>query len=111
MKIYDTANRLAEEIKTSEEYQNYMMAKQAMALNPALKSKIQEFETQRYELQITAMQTGKQDQEKQQKLQELYAELIQIDEIKRYFDAELKFNIIFADVNKIIGEAVRELMQ
>ena len=111
MEIYDTANKLAEEIKASEEYQNYKMAKQTIALNPISKEKIKEFESRRYEIQIEMMQIGKQNQEKQQELQELYAELIQSDEIRRYFDAELKFNIIFADVNKIIGEAVREIME
>ena len=29
MNIYDTANKLAQEIKSSEEYVNYKMAKQA----------------------------------------------------------------------------------
>ena len=33
MNIYDTANRLAIEIKQSEEYVNYKMAKQALNLN------------------------------------------------------------------------------
>ena len=33
MNIYDTANRLAQEIKQSEEYMNYKMAKQALKLN------------------------------------------------------------------------------
>ena len=33
MNVYDTANRLASEIKQSEEYMNYKMAKQALNLN------------------------------------------------------------------------------
>ena len=38
MNIYDTANRLASEIKQSEEYMNYKMAKQALNLNTELKN-------------------------------------------------------------------------
>ena len=41
MNIYDTANRLAGEIKQSEEYMNYKMAKQTLDLKPDLKKKIQ----------------------------------------------------------------------
>ena len=41
MNVYDTANRLASEIKESEEYVNYKMAKQALSLNSELKSKIE----------------------------------------------------------------------
>ena len=36
MNIYDTANRLASEIKNSEEYNNYKMAKETIKLKPEL---------------------------------------------------------------------------
>ena len=111
MNVYDTANRLAAEIKQSEEYVNYKMAREALALNPNLKKKIGEFEVARYEAQLTQMQTGKEDVEKTNKMKELYAELIQIEDAKKYFDAEMKFNIVLSDVNKIIGEAVRDVIQ
>ena len=111
MNIYDTANQLAQEIKQSEEYKNYKMAKQTINLNTSLKEKMMQFEQKRYETQLLAMQTGKQNEEKYKEMQELYAELIEIDEAKRFFEAETKFNIIIADVNKIIGEAIRDVMQ
>ena len=111
MNVYDTANRLAAEIKQSEEYVNYKMAREALALNPNLKKEIGEFEVARYEAQLTQMQTGKEDVEKRNKMKELYAELIQIEDAKKYFDAEMKFNIVLSDVNKIIGEAVRDVIQ
>lgn len=110
MNVYDTANRLAQEIKQSEEYMNYKMAKEAINLNIELKNKIEEFEKARYEAQIEELQTGKENPEKVKKVEMLYMELFQIDEAKRYFDAEMKFNLIVADVNKIIGEAIRTLM-
>ncbi|MCI8636360.1 MAG: YlbF family regulator [Clostridia bacterium] len=110
MQIYDTANRLAQEIKQSEEYVNYKMAKQALNLNSTLKEKMLQFEQKRYETQIMAMQTGKQDEEKMKEMQNLYAELVEIDEAKKFFEAETKFNIMIADINKIIGEAIRDVM-
>ncbi len=110
MNVYDTANRLASEIKQSEEYANYKMAKQALDLNINLKEKMMEFEKARYEVQLEMMQTGKQNEEKYKKMQELYAKLIENEEAKRFFEAETKFNIVIADVNKIIGEAVRDVI-
>ena len=111
MNVYDTANRLAQELKNSEEYVNYKMAKETLNLNTELKKKIQEFEEARYDAQITAMQTGKNDEEKVKKMQDLYVELIQDDIAKKYFEAEMKFNILLADVNKIIGDAVKDVIQ
>ena len=110
MNVYDTANRLAGEIKQSEEYMNYKMAKQALNLNTKLKEKMMEFEQTRYEVQLEMMQTGKNNEEKYKKMQDLYAELIEDEEAKRYFEAETKFNVVIADVNKIIGEAVRDVI-
>ena len=111
MNVYDTANRLAQEIKQSEEYNNYKMAKETLSLNSELKNKVTEFEKKRYETQLTAMQTGENDQEKLKEMQSLYAELIQNDIAKKYFDAEMKFNVIIADVNKIIGEAIQDVLK
>ena len=110
MNIYDTANKLAQEIKASEEYINYKKAKEYINLKPELKEKLQDFEKARYEAQVEVIQTGKDNEEKTKKVQELYAELIQIDDAKKYFDAELKFNIILTDVNKIISDSVRDLL-
>lgn len=110
MNIYDTANRLAQEIKQSEEYVNYKMAKQALNLNTNLKEKMAKFEQKRYETQLNAMQTGKQDEKMFKEMQEMYSELIEIEDAKKFFEAETKFNIVIADVNKIIGEAIRDVM-
>ena len=111
MNVYDTANQLAEEIKQSEEYATYKMAKEAINLNFELKNKINEFEKARYDTQVIALQTGKDDESKMRHVQELYGELIQNQEASKYFDAEMKFNILIADVNKIIGNAIQSLIK
>ena len=110
MNIYDTANKLSSEIKASEEYANYKMAREVISLRPDLKEEIAKFEGLRYEVQINQMQTGKVDEEKMKQIQELYTKIIEIDEVKKYFEAELKFNVLLADVNKIIGDAVKDLV-
>ncbi len=111
MNVYDTANKLAQEIKQSEEFITYQIAKQAINLNFELKQKIDEFEKARYEAQIVALQTGKDDENKMKHVQALYGELIQNEEASRYFDAEMKFNLLIADVNRIIGETVQSLIK
>lgn len=111
MNVYDTANRLASEIKESEEYNNYKKAREIINADNELKNKIQEFEKARYEAQIVALQTGKDDDNKMKHVQELYGELIKNKNATEFFDAEMKFNILIADVNKIIGEVVRNVME
>ena len=108
---YDTANKLAYEIKQSEEYINYKNLKKEVNENLELKEKLDNFEKLRYEVQITAIQGLQKEEQKVIDMQNLYAELIQDETMKKYFDAELKFNVLLTDVNKIIAEAVQDLVK
>lgn len=111
MNIYDTANKLAQEIKSSEEYVNYKMAKQALNLNTELKTQMQEFEKKRYEVQIKSIQLGTRNEQEEKEIEDLYLKLIENEEAKKYFEAETKFNIVIADVNKIIGDAIKDVIK
>ena len=71
---------------------------------------IAEFEKARYEEQISLMQTGKSDEDKMKKVQEIYAGIVEMEEGRKYFEAELKFNVLLGDVNRIISEAVKDLL-
>lgn len=110
MQVYDTVNKLAEEIKTSKEYVDLKNAKEVIKSNIEYQTKISNFNKLRYEEQLNSLQTGKTDETKMQEIQKIYSELIQIEDIKKYFDAELKFNVVLADVNKIISEAVKDVI-
>ena len=110
MDVYDTVNKLATEIKESEEYINFKTAKQKINENNEYKEKIAEFEKLRYEEQISSIQNGKVNEAKMAKIQDLYKQLIEIPDVKDYFDTEFKFNILLGDVNKIISDAVKDVI-
>ncbi len=111
MKVYDEVNNLAQAIKESKEYIEYRDIRKEVFSDAELKSKVEEFEKIRYEEQLLAMQGEKQSDEKMVKLQELYTILVQNDKVKEYFDKEVRFNVMMADVNKIIGEAIKDVIQ
>ena len=110
MNVYDTVNKLAQEIKDSEEFKNYKKYKELIKSNPEINEKIKKFEILRYEIQISAMQGLQVSKEKEKELQDIYTELLAMENVKEYFEAEFKFNILFADVNKIIGDSVKEVL-
>jgi len=109
MNVYDTANKLAQELKNSEEYLNYKKAKENLELSK--KEKVFEFEKLRYNIQIDKFQEREENQNNIEKMKKMYLDLIQDEEIKNYFDAELKFNVMLTDVNKIIAEAVEDVIK
>ena len=110
MNVYDTVNKLAQEIKDSDEFKNYKKYKEIVKSNKEISKMINEFEALRYEIQISAMQGLEVSKDKEKELQDTYVELLSKENVKEYFDAEFKFNILLADVNKIIGDSVKEVL-
>ena len=110
MNVYDTANRLAYEIQESDEYKSYKKLKNEIMSNPDSKNKIEEFEKLRYDVQLMQYTGEEKNEKKTKKLQDMYTMLIQDNQIKEYFDLEVKFNVMIADVNKIIAEAIRDVL-
>ena len=84
MNVYDTANRLAQEIQQSEEYKGYKSLKNTLMGNPDTKSKIENFEKLRYEIQLMQYTGEEKDEAKNKKLEEMYTILVQDKQIKEY---------------------------
>ncbi len=110
MTVYDTTHELARQIKNSREYIEYKEMKDLINSKPELKKKVDEFEKLRYNTQVLTMQGEKDNTEKMKRLQEMYSILVADSDIKKYFDMEVRFNVMLADINKIIGEAVKEVL-
>ena len=111
MNVYDTANKLAEEIKLSEEYVSFKKSKTELENNIELKSKIKEFEQKRQQMQILTIQGIEPTEEKTQEIQNMYTELLKDEKAKEYFETEMKFSVLIADVNKIIGDAIKDVLK
>lgn len=111
MNVYDTANKLAGEIRTSNEYLEYKRIKGELDQNPEVKAKIRAFEEKRYEVQLEGLKGEAKDKTKLEEMQKIYIELMENELAKSYFEIELKFNVLLADVNKIIAESVQDVIK
>ena len=85
--------------------------KELIKETPELKQKLDDFEKARYETQIATMSGQEPSKEQVETLQKIYLELIQNDITKKYLDVELKFNTMLSDINKILGEAVKDIIE
>ena len=111
MEIYDTANRLAEEIRNSKQYKDLKRAKDELMANTEKRQMIIDFEELKKEVQLMEMQRLNNEpideQDKKEKLITMYNVLIQNKDIKDYFDYEIAFNQLMVDINKIIGSSIQ----
>ena len=107
MNIYDTANKLAAELKQTDEYKAYKNSKQQIESNAEVKSKIDEFDKLRVEAQKAMLKGEANANELSVKLQNLYTELYQNEIAKNYLEAEMRFSVMVTD---IISEAIKDVI-
>ncbi len=110
MNIYDTANKLAAELKQTDEYKAYKNSKQQIESNAEVKSKIDDFDKLRVEAQKAMLKGEANANELSVKLQNLYTELYQNEIAKNYLEAEMRFSVMVTDINKIISEAIKDVI-
>ena len=114
MEVYDTANRLAEELKNSKQYKDLKEAKERLFADANKRQLIIDFEELKKEVQlmeVQKMQDKPVDEEaKKEKLAKMYNVLIENKVIKEYFDYEIAFNQLMVDVNKIIGNSIKDVL-
>ncbi len=110
LNVYDKCQAMCASIKSSREYVEFKEIKEKVMAEPGLKEKIDEFEKIKYEEQLLTIQGEEQNVAKMQKLQDLYNILVNEPKVKDYFDKEVRFNLMIADVNKMIGEAIKDVL-
>ena len=113
MNIYDTANNLAREIRESEVFKKLKNAKDMIFSDPEKKDLVEEFDKLKVEVQLMEIKQQNHEEvnqeDKRVKLAKLYNTLISNKDIKEYFDLQVQFNQMMIDINKIIGDVVKDV--
>ena len=113
MNIYDTANNLAREIRESEVFKKLKNAKDMIYSDPEKKDLVEEFDKLKVEVQLMEIKQQNHEEvnqeDKRVKLAKLYNTLISNKDIKEYFDLQIQFNQMMIDINKIIGDVVKDV--
>ncbi len=114
MEIYDTANKLADEIRHSDCYKKLKESKENLFKDNDKRKMIEEFEILKQEVQIMEFRRQNNEEideeDKKVKVAKLYNVLIENNDIKEYFDYEIEFSKMIADINKIIGDTIKDVM-
>ena len=113
MNIYDTANNLAREIMESDVFKNLKNARERIYADPEKKELVEEFDKLKIEVQLMEIKQQNHEEvnqeDKRVKLAKLYNTLISNKDIKEYFDLQVQFNQMMIDINKIIGDVVKDV--
>lgn len=108
MSVYDLAHQLAQAVCESEEYQLFIQAKEKIMADEASYKRVTDFQNKQWEIQQAQMYGEEISGEKQQELESLYS-LLSLNAITRdYLEAEFRVSRMINDVQKILGEAIKD---
>lgn len=106
MNVYDHAHALARSLKESPEYQNYMEIKAKVSENEELSASLNDFQQKQFQLQAQQMMGAEGDTSIIEQVQTLAQILMKDPLAAQYIQAEVTFTMMFADVYKILQEAI-----
>lgn len=111
MNPYDKVHELVRAIKESDEVKNYTTIKEELYADDKNKEMIKNFRDMQTEVQSLLMQGKETDEQKMEKLQNLYQILVANPKIKEFFDKEVQFDVMLSDIYKIIGEGLKDILE
>lgn len=111
MNFHDNINLLIKSFKEREEYKEFVALKEEIKKDEKKYANLKDFKAKQTEHQIEYMNTGKMDEQKTKDLENLYSILIQDEKIRKLFENEMRLNILLADMQKMLGEALKEVTE
>lgn len=102
MSVKDTAKRLKEEIKNSDEYQNYLELRQKVMNKEGSKKMLYDYQNLMMEMQNKRMAGEELSEEDKEKLQNLQNFIEINNNVKKYLEAEYSVSQLINEIQKIV---------
>ncbi|HUC94314.1 MAG TPA: YlbF family regulator [Paenibacillus sp.] len=111
MNVYDKAYELAKAMRESQEAKELKEARNQVNADSDAKRMLDDFRSRQRELQQKMMGGEEPQAEDMEKLNKLYEVLSLNPLIHKLFEAERRFTVIFDDVNRIMSEAIQNVIE
>ena len=104
---YDKARELSIAIKESQEYKDYLLAKEKASENQELVTSLNDYQEKQFELQNKTMLGEEIGSDIMQQMQNLYQILSRDPAAAAYLQAQIRFAMMVNEVYRTIGEVVK----
>lgn len=109
--FYDKVHELVRELKNSEEYKCYLQLKNELRNDSKSYDMIKDFKKKQEEHQLNYINGQEMSEDELKSMQNLYSLIIQNETSRKLLEAEMKLNVMLADMNKIVGEGLKEIVE
>lgn len=111
MNFYDKIHELVKDLKDTPEYVNYMAIREKVKADEKLSGMIKSFKERQRAEQMKYINGEKLDEQTKNDLQQQYSLIIQSPLAVEFFQAEIKLDVLLADMQKIIGEGLKDIVE
>lgn len=111
MNFYDKIHELARALKDTEEYKEYIKLKNELKSDEKKYNMVKDFKEKQREHQVKYLSGKDVSKDEQENMQNLYSILIQDEKIRKLLESEMKIDVFLADMQKIMGEAIKEIVE
>ena len=111
MNFYDKIHALVRDLKDTPEYVNYMAVKEKVKIDSELSEKIRKFREHQRQEQLKYINGAQMDEAVKSQLQQEYSLIIQNPLAVEFFQAEIKLDVLLADLQKILGESLKDVIE
>ncbi|MBK5251168.1 MAG: YlbF family regulator [Peptostreptococcaceae bacterium] len=107
MNVYDSAHNLAKAIKNSDEYTDYIAAKEKLDASEGLKNAFEDFQKRESEMQMSIIGGNEPDDNEIETLNSLYGVLSKDPLGSEYLQAESRYRQMLDDMSRILADAMQ----
>lgn len=102
MSVYNLANKLAREIKDSDEYQNYLKIRKKIMQDENTLEMLKDYQKQQMNLQSKQLSGQDITEEEKENLQKIQNLVNLNNDIQEYLEAERRINLMLSDLQRIL---------
>jgi len=111
MNFYDKIHEMVRALKESTEFKEYMKLKEELKKDEKAYLMLKDFKEKQKKYQMEYIDGKEKNEEELSNMQNLYSLVIQNDISRKILENEMKINVMLADMQKIVGDALKDIIE
>lgn len=111
MNFYDKVHEMVRAFKDTPEFREYVELKNKLKEEKDAYDRLKDFKERQKNYQMEYIDGKEQSKEKLDEMQNLYSIVIQNETSRKLLENEMKINVMLADMQKIIGDALKDIIE
>lgn len=110
MNFYDKVHEMIRAFKQTNEFKEYIELKEELKKDEQAYERLKDFKEKQKKYQMEYIDGKEQNEEALSQMQNLYSLVIQNEISRKLLENEMKINVMLADMQKIIGDALKDII-